>query len=68
TVVPFIIVMVMFFWGAGLYFSVFNDPDDPLNVHVIGKQWMWKVQHMEGRREINELHVPVGRKIQLTMG
>ena len=68
TVVPFIIVMVLFFWGAGLYFTVFNDPEDPLNVHVIGKQWMWKVQHMEGRREINELHVPVNRKVQLTMG
>ena len=68
TVVPFIIVMVMFFWGAGLYFSVFNDPKDPLNIHVIGKQWMWKVQHMEGRREINELHVPVNRKVQMTMG
>jgi cytochrome c oxidase subunit 2 len=68
TVVPFVVVMVMFFWGAGLYFQVFADAKDPLNIHVIGKQWMWKVQHMEGRREINELHVPVGRKIQLTMG
>jgi cytochrome c oxidase subunit 2 len=67
TVVPFIIVMVMFFWGAGLYFNVFSDARDPLNIHVMGKQWMWKVQHMEGRREINELHVPVGRKVQLTM-
>jgi cytochrome c oxidase subunit II len=61
-------VMVMFFWGAGLYFQVFEEPKDPLNVHVIGKQWMWKVQHMEGRREINELHVPIGRKVQLTLG
>jgi cytochrome c oxidase subunit 2 len=68
TVVPFLIVMVMFFWGAGLYFNVYVAPADPLNIHVIGKQWMWKVQHMEGRREINELHVPVGRKVLMTMG
>jgi cytochrome c oxidase subunit 2 len=68
TVVPFILVMIMFFWGAGLFFQVYADAKDPLNIHVIGKQWMWKIQHMEGRREINELHVPVGRKIQLTMG
>src|SRR5687768_6343580 len=68
TVVPFIIVMVIFFWGARLYFNVFTEVKDPLNIHVIGKQWMWKVQHMEGRREINELHVPVGRKVQLTLG
>lgn len=68
TVVPFAIVMVIFFWGTRLYFNVFTDVQDPLNIHVIGKQWMWKVQHMEGRREINELHVPTGRRIQLTMG
>jgi cytochrome c oxidase subunit II len=67
TVIPFIIVMVIFFWGAGLYFNVFAEAKDPLNIHVIGKQWMWKIQHMEGRREINELHVPIGRKIELTM-
>jgi cytochrome c oxidase subunit 2 len=67
TVVPFLIVMVMFFWGAGLYFNVYASPKDPLNIHVVGKQWMWKVQHMEGRREINELHVPVGRKVEMTM-
>lgn len=68
TIVPFVIVMVIFFWGTRLYFNVFTDFRDPLNIHVIGKQWMWKVQHMEGRREINELHVPTGRRIQLTMG
>jgi cytochrome c oxidase subunit 2 len=67
TVVPFLIVMLMFFWGAGLYFNVYASPKDPLNIHVVGKQWMWKVQHMEGRREINELHVPTGRKVEMTM-
>jgi cytochrome c oxidase subunit 2 len=36
-------------------------------VNVVGKQWMWKLQHMEGRREINELHVPVGRPVKLVM-
>jgi cytochrome c oxidase subunit 2 len=58
----------MFFWGAALYFNVYADVKDPLNIHVIGKQWMWKVQHMEGRREINELHVPVDRDVTLTLG
>jgi cytochrome c oxidase subunit 2 len=28
---------------------------------------MWKIQHSTGQREINELHVPVGRKIKLIM-
>jgi cytochrome c oxidase subunit 2 len=42
-------------------------PDNAMQIYVVGKQWMWKIQHMEGRREINELHVPVGRPIRLTM-
>ena len=42
-------------------------PDDAMEVYVVGKQWMWKMQHETGQREINELHVPVGRKVKLTM-
>ena len=44
-----------------------HGPDDALEVYVVGKQWMWKVQHPDGQREINELHVPVGRPVKLTM-
>ena len=51
--------MVMFFWGARVYFDDrTRPPADALEVHVIGKQWMWKIQHPDGTREINELHVP----------
>lgn len=67
TVVPFVIVMVIFFWGASLYATIRRPPDNAINVNVVGKQWMWKLQHMEGRREINELHVPVGQPIKLTI-
>src|SRR5919109_3902679 len=59
-VIPFILVMIMFAWGASVYFSAFSPPADALEIFVVGKQWMWKVQHPEGRREINELHVPIG--------
>jgi cytochrome c oxidase subunit 2 len=65
--VPFVLVMVMFFWGAGLYFSAASPPADALEIQVVGKQWMWHFQHPEGQREINELHVPVGRPVKLTM-
>ena len=34
---------------------------------MVGKQWMWKIQHPDGRREINELHILVGRPVQLIM-
>jgi cytochrome c oxidase subunit 2 len=67
TVVPFLIAMVLFFWGAKVYFAMANPPAETLNIYVVGKQWMWKVQHATGQREINELHVPVGRPVKLIM-
>ena len=59
--------MVIFVWGASLFATIQRPPDDAVNVYVVGKQWMWKLQHMEGRREINELHVPIGQPIKLTL-
>src|SRR5712692_1521018 len=54
TILPFGLAMIMFGWGANLYFSASRAPSDALNLYVVGKQWMWKIQHPEGRREINE--------------
>lgn len=65
--IPFGIAMFIFAWGASLYIDLSRPPDDAMEVFVVGKQWMWKVQHMEGRREINQLHVPTGRPVKLTM-
>jgi cytochrome c oxidase subunit 2 len=67
SLIPLALAMVMFFWGAGLYFRNSQPPPGALEINVIGKQWMWKLQHAEGRREINELHVPVGRPVRLVM-
>jgi cytochrome c oxidase subunit 2 len=67
SVIPLGLAMVMFTWGASIYFQESRPPDNALPIYVVGKQWMWKLQHMEGQREINELHVPVGRPIRLTM-
>jgi cytochrome c oxidase subunit 2 len=66
-VIPFGLTMIMFSWGANIFFRESRPPNDALDIYVVGKQWMWKLQHMEGRREINELHVPIGRAIKLTM-
>lgn len=63
----FLLAMVMFVWGAELYVRIVDVPKDSMTVYVVGKQWMWKVQHPEGHREINELHVPVGRPVKLVM-
>src|SRR5947207_4007447 len=67
TIVPLLIFIGLFSWGAVVYFHVENPPRDALQVQVIGKQWMWRLQHAEGKQEINELHVPVGRAVKLTM-
>ncbi len=67
TAIPLLIVMVIFFWGASLFATIRRPPDDAINIDVVGKQWMWKLQHMEGRREINELHIPVGKPVRLTL-
>ena len=67
TIIPFMIAMTMFGWGARLYFEQYKPPQNAIEVYVVGKQWMWKLQHATGQREINELHVPVGRKIKLIM-
>ena len=67
TVIPFLIAMTMFAWGARVYFNQYKAPADAVEIYVVGKQWMWKLQHATGQREINQLHVPVGRKIKLIM-
>jgi cytochrome c oxidase subunit 2 len=66
-VVPSILAMAMFTWGAVIYVDYRHAPQDTLDIYVVGKQWMWKIQQPNGRREINELHVPVGRDIKLVL-
>ena len=67
SVIPLLIAMSIFVWGAKRYFAEYRPPQNALEVYVVGKQWMWKFQHATGQREINELHIPVGRKIKLIM-
>ena len=59
--------MTIFGWSAKVYFEQYAPPQNAMEVYVVGKQWMWKIQHSTGQREINELHVPVGKKIKLIM-
>ena len=65
--IPFLIFMVIFAWGAVVYFKERTPPSDSTEVYVVAKQWMWKLEHAEGQREINELHIPVGRDVRMIM-
>jgi len=67
SVIPFGLTMVMFAWGANIFFKESRPPKNAMQIYVVAKQWMWKLQHMEGQREINELHIPVGRPVKLIM-
>jgi cytochrome c oxidase subunit II len=67
TITPMLIFIVFFVLGAIVYFDAYRPPDDATEIYVVGKQWMWKVQHPEGQREINELHVPVGQSFKLML-
>ncbi len=67
TAVPLALALVIFFWGAWVYFDIFRPPDDSLEVYVTGRQWMWHLQHPGGQREINTLHVPIGRPVKLIL-
>jgi cytochrome c oxidase subunit II len=57
----------MFVWGANVYLYVSRPPAGSMEVYVVAKQWMWKIQHPEGQREINEMHVPAGQPVKVTL-
>ena len=67
TLIPLGLVVVVFLWGTSLFIRNSRPPAASTEIFVVGKQWMWKIQHPEGVEEINELHVPVNRPIKLTM-
>ncbi len=61
------LVLPVFGWSANEYFNMFRPPAGTLDIYVVGRQWMWKFQHPGGQREINQLHVPIGRPVKLLM-
>ncbi len=67
TVVPLLLFIALFAWAADLFFRMSKPPANADEIYVVGKQWMWKIQHADGRREINELHLPVGHPVKLVM-
>ena len=67
SVIPMFIFITIFVWGAAIYFKERTPPRGATEVYVVAKQWMWKLEHEEGQREINQLHVPVDRDVKLIM-
>jgi len=67
TTATLVVFFGLFLWGANLYVRLFQPPANAMKISVIGKQWMWKVEHSGGQHEINALHVPVNRPVELLM-
>jgi cytochrome c oxidase subunit 2 len=67
SVIPLLITLGVFVWAAQIFFAMSRPPAETMNIYAVGKQWMWKFQHLDGQREINELHVPVGRPVKMIM-
>ncbi len=67
TIIPLGLFLIMFVWGALIYFRVYTPPANAMNIYVVGKQWMWKAEHPGGQHEINSLHVPINQPVQLTI-
>ncbi|AQZ53731.1 cytochrome c oxidase subunit II [Martelella mediterranea] len=65
--IPFILIVALFVWSTRMFFTVHQPPPDAMEINVVAKQWMWKFEHAGGQREIDELHVPVGEPVRLSM-
>ncbi len=64
---PLLLLLVFYVWSTGIFAGLYRPPSDALTIAVVAKQWMWKFEHPGGQREIDELHVPTGRPIELVM-
>jgi cytochrome c oxidase subunit 2 len=67
TLVPFALFIGVFLWSLVLFAQARTPPANAQTLYIVAKQWMWKVQHPGGQREINTLHVPLGQPVRLTM-
>jgi cytochrome c oxidase subunit 2 len=68
TGIPLVLAMMMFVWGATVFFALSRPPANAMEIYAVGKRWMWKFQHVTGQREIDELHVPVGQPVKVLLG
>lgn len=66
-ILPFLLTLVMFFWGAHVYLKQTRPPASAMQFQCVAKQWMWKIQHPQGNAEVNELHVPLDQPIAIRM-
>jgi len=67
TLIPFLLFVGIFAWSINVWTLLRSPPAGAMPIYIVAKQWMWKVQHVNGRREIDTLHVPLGVPVRLIM-
>ena len=67
TLIPLVLLLVIFGWGYYVYHGLIQAPSDAYEVRVIGKQWLWQFQYDDGRTNIGDLYVPINRPVKLVM-
>jgi len=67
SLIPLIVVMVIFFWGFRGYVKAWVAPNDSMEIIVTGKKWVWEFEYPDGTRTLNSLHVPVDRPVKLVL-
>lgn len=67
TLATLFLFLFIFWWADTRELTALAPPQDALEIHVVAKQWMWRVQHPSGARELDELHVPSGTPVRLAM-
>jgi cytochrome c oxidase subunit 2 len=67
TGIPLAAFFAIFLWSTEVFSQFYRPPRNAAVIYVLAKQWMWRIEHPNGRREINQLHVPVGYPVKLIM-
>lgn len=67
SVIPLILVMIVFGWGLTGYVALSTPPDDAYEIRVVAKSWLWEFHYNTGHVSVNELHVPANRPVKLIM-
>ncbi|MEX0995136.1 MAG: cytochrome c oxidase subunit II, partial [Balneolaceae bacterium] len=67
SVIPLILVMIVFGWGYNGYLNLYTPPDEAYEVRAVAKTWLWEFRYQNGNVSVGELHVPANRPVKLTM-
>jgi cytochrome c oxidase subunit 2 len=67
TVVPTILVFIIFVWGFKTYLKMNIPPENALQIKVTAQKWFWGFSYPQGATTTNEIVVPVNKPVNLLM-